>query len=176
MSYNGPERRAHQPTRAFKQAIREFGHEPTGRWHHIFRDFVPLIAVLGLIYAVVGIESKVDRAEVKATTAEQVAASQRAGRRTAVSITCGATSAIIEAGRATILGGGRSITPELERNLRRLGYPSRAQREREARRAAEAYSLGIASAIEKESGVQGIVREDGTLDCDRLLVAARAQP
>jgi hypothetical protein len=175
MSYDGPERRSRQPLRALKQALREFGREPQGRWHHIWRDFVPLIAVVGLIYAVVGIENKVNQAEVKATTAKQVADAQRVGRRTAVSITCGATSAIIEAGRATIINGAE-LPPRLERHLTRFGYAPRAQRRRAARATADRYSRGIAAAIELESGVQGVVRENGTLDCKRLLVVARAEP
>jgi hypothetical protein len=179
MSYEGGERRRWwmRPWRVVYGALREFGHDPppSSRWHHIWRDFVPLLAILIAAYAVLGIESKVDRAEVKATTAEQVAASQREGRRNAVAIVCGATSAIIEAGRASILSGGE-LPPRLERNLIRLGYPERAERRAQARAAAEAYSLGIAGAIEKESGVQGLVRADGTLDCDRLLKASRVEP
>lgn len=119
------------------------------------------------------VDARVARAEARA--AKDLAASQRQGRQIAIGITCGATSAIIAAGRATITGGG-NLPPELERNLRRLGYPPRSVREASARRAAEAYSSSIANAIEKQSGVKGIVRSDGSLDCDRVKVASRAQP
>ena len=61
-----------------------------------------------------------------------------------------------------------------KRNLIRLGYPRDEERKVAQKKAADAYSLSIAKAIEKESGVQGIVGENGSLDCERLRRAARA--
>jgi hypothetical protein len=172
--YNGPERRnGHW----FTRAVREFGHDPPpeARWHHIWRDFVPLLALIIAAYAVFGVEDKADKAGVKAAVAAQVTSSQVEGRRTAVAITCGAVSAVIESGRASILAGVQ-LPPKLERRLVSYGYPTKPERVVAARKAANAYSLGIASAVEKESGVQGIVRRDGSLDCGLLLKAARATP
>jgi hypothetical protein len=171
--YNGPNRR--RKRNVFARALGQLGHDPPpdARWHHIWRDFVPLFALLIAAYAVFGVEGKVDQATVNATTARQVAASQLEGRKTAVSITCGAISAVIEAGRTSITGG--AVPPgRFERNLVRLGYPPEAERKAAAKKAADAYSLSIAKAIERESGVQGIVSETGSLDCDRLRRAARA--
>ena len=175
MSYTGPDRRRRR--NSFARALLQLGHDPgvDSRWHHIWRDFVPLVALVIAAYAVFGLEDKVDKTAVDVQVARRVADSQREGRQTAVAITCGAISAVIEAGRATITSGSQ-VSPEFERNLRKLGYPPRSQREEAARKAARAYSVSIAQAVEEESGVQGIVREDGTLNCERVQEAARAAP
>jgi hypothetical protein len=178
MSYNGPERRAHQPTRAFKQAIREFGHEPTGRWHHIFRDFVPLIAVLGLIYAVVGIEGKVDQsavearvAAVEAQTAKDLARTQSNGRRVALGVTCGALRGVEDAGRM-------ALTQRLPGTKRYI--PPSTARERRIREVfARSYNRVITDRIVKEAGAAGdeVIEPNGSVNCNRLReVAAAPKP
>jgi hypothetical protein len=174
LSYGGPERRQGN---AFTRAVREFGSDPlpSSRWHHIWRDLVPLLALVIAAYAVLGVERKVDQAAVDATVAKRVAVSQSEGRRIAIGITCGAVSSVIEAGRATILAGVQ-LPPRLERRLVSYGYPPRAKRIAAARQSAQQYSAGIANAVEKESGVQGIVRENGTLDCVKVKQASRAEP
>lgn len=95
------------------------------------------------------------------------------GRRAAVDVTCAATSAVINAGRATITGGAESLDPEFARNLEKLGYPSKPVRERQARKAAKLYAGAIAREVERATGVTGVVKEDGSLDCERLAVLSR---
>lgn len=97
------------------------------------------------------------------------------GRRFAVSVNCAATSAVIEAGRATITGGAAGVGGEFERNLERLGYPPRKVRKRQAKQAGRAYAAAIARQVEKAAGVKGVVHRDGTLDCPRLTRLARAR-
>lgn len=103
---------------------------------------------------------------------------QRVGRVVAIKILCGAMSAAIDAGRATITGGALSVTGDFERNLRALGYPPRAVRLSAARRAARAYAKQIATGVTVAVGgpgeARGVVRPDGSLDCRRLLVVSRA--
>jgi hypothetical protein len=95
----------------------------------------------------------------------------QAGRREGQKATCAALSAVIDAGRTTITAGipkpGSPLTP-LERSLRRLGYPPRAQRRAMAERAARQYGLAIAVAVARETGRTGLVRRDGTLNCEAL--------
>lgn len=94
---------------------------------------------------------------------------QKVGRSRTLSVVCGSISAVAEAGRATIDGGATGVGPsEFERNLRRLGYPPRSTRRRTAKAAARAYTRAIGRAVEQESGVTGIVRQDGSLDCAKL--------
>lgn len=102
---------------------------------------------------------------------------QKEGRRVAVQAICGATSAVIEAGRATITGGATGVGGEFERNLRALGYPPRKVRQRQAMQAAEAYARTIAEGVRQAAGVnaRGLVRRDGTLDCQRLQQVARTR-
>lgn len=100
---------------------------------------------------------------------------QLEGRRTAVEAVCGATSAVVQAGQATITGGGAGIPEELSRFLERHGYPPKSVREEQAKLAAEAYAKNVSKQIEKNSGLTGIVRENGTLDCEKMVEAALAQ-
>jgi hypothetical protein len=100
---------------------------------------------------------------------------QREGRRYAVNVVCGATSAVIDAGRATITGGGVG-PPEFVRNLERLGYPPRRVREAQAQKAAAQYADLIARRVEKVAGATDVVRRDGTLDCALLTERARTEP
>jgi hypothetical protein len=91
------------------------------------------------------------------------------GRRIAVESICGATSAVITAGRAVIGGSGAGLAPELERFLRKHGYPPKPVRQAEAKKAAEAYAESIARGIESNSGVTGLVRKNGTLNCRKMV-------
>jgi hypothetical protein len=74
------------------------------------------------------------------------------GRAIAIQASCAATSAVIDAGRRTILTGG-DLPPKFARELERLGYPSAQARKARARAAAEAYARSIAEAVERQSGV-----------------------
>lgn len=102
---------------------------------------------------------------------------QKEGRKVAVAAICGATSAVIEAGRATITGGAAGISGEFERNLRELGYPPRKIRQEQAEQAAQMYARTIAEGVRASAGKQsrGLVRKDGTLNCQRLQQVARTR-
>jgi type II secretory pathway pseudopilin PulG len=96
------------------------------------------------------------------------------GRKTALRVVCSATSAVIEAGRKVITGGAISQSTQFERNLRRLGYPPIEKRKADAAAAADSYANLISLRIARDTGVIGLVRPDGTLDCTRLLSLAQA--
>lgn len=155
------------------------------RLYRAWREFVLYVAAGLAIYAAIAAADAVSQAS--------------RGRAVALGVTCAAQSAVIDAGRAIITGGTgserqaeqavaaartpaqrRAAEAALERarafgrGLERLGYPSRAQREANAKAAAAAYGRTIASKIERESGVKGITRPDGTLDCDALKRASGA--
>jgi hypothetical protein len=93
---------------------------------------------------------------------------QEDGRRQTTNVFCAGLSAVAEAGRATIDGSAAGLSPKFTRNLERLGYPPRREREAAARAAAAAYTRAIGQAVERESGVTGLVRANGSLDCARL--------
>lgn len=102
------------------------------------------------------------------------------GRRSGQQITCAANAAVIDAGRSVITGHqrGKPATPPpaaVERALRKLGYPPFAVRQQRAERAGEEYGRQIAQAIESETKVKGLVKPDGTLDCQRLAAATGIQ-
>ncbi len=69
MSYDGPERRSGN---WFTRALRDLGTDPapTARWHHIWRDFVPLAAIIIAAFAVFSVEGKVDETVVQAQIAK----------------------------------------------------------------------------------------------------------
>lgn len=93
---------------------------------------------------------------------------QREGRRIAVNVTCGAISAVIDAGRATITGGAAGLPPELASFLEAHGYPPAAERRRQALEAASTYARSIAKAVERASGRDDLVQPNGRLRCERL--------
>lgn len=104
---------------------------------------------------------------------------QKEGRRAGLDVTCALGSGVIEAGRATISSGAASNKdPHMRRflkELEKLGYPPRRVRERQAKLAAEAYARQIARVVERASGVKGIVRQNGKLDCEKLRVITKTQ-
>jgi hypothetical protein len=132
------------------------------------------ISALGCVLGAVSIlitAVKWTHADVRQDRQASVTAGIQAGRREGQKATCAALGAVIDAGRATITAGipkpGSPLTP-FERSLRRLGYPPRAQRRTVAERAARQYGLAIAVAVERETGRKGLVRRDGTLNCEAL--------
>lgn len=131
-----------------------------GRVEWVWQNGVPFIAIVLAAIAVRGNTSDIQR--------------QREGRRVAVDVTCATMSAVIDAGRATITGSSR-VSPKFERNLQRLGYPPRKQRQAAAKAAAAAYAESIARTVEREAGVEGLVQRDGTLNCARLRAATKTQ-
>ena len=104
---------------------------------------------------------------------QQALSDQREGRSIAVQTTCIAISAVVDAGRATLLAGGRPQPQPFERNLLKLGFPPLAKREKAAQIAAATYSRSIASRVAAITGRVDLVKPDGSLDCNRLREAAR---
>jgi hypothetical protein len=168
--YNGPNRR--RKRNAFGRALAQLGHDPPpdSRWHHIWRDFVPLAALLIAAYAVIGVEQKVDQATVNATVAKRVADAQREGRRVATGIICGALRGVQDAGRLV-------LTDRLP-GTQRFRQPTTPQRQRIRRVYARAYNRVITKRIIDEAGATGarVTRSNGTVDCDATRVAAGTQP
>lgn len=152
------------------------GQRKAGMWGKLeraWRDFVPAIAIMIAAWAVFLAHQKVDHAELRADHATILAERNLQGRKAAVAVTCSAISAVIDAGRATI-GASINVSPKLERNLRRLGYPSKHQRQKNAKVAARRYATSISRAVARETGTKGLVHKDGTLNCNRLKKASHA--
>ncbi len=168
--YNGPNRR--RKRNVLGRALAQLGHDPPpdARWHHIWRDFVPLAALAIALFAVLGVEKKVDQATVNATVAKKVAAAQKQGRRVATGIICGALRGVQDAGRL-------ALTDRLP-GTRRFRQPSTPALRRARRAYARAYTHVITQRIIGEAGATGarVTRSDGTVDCDALRVAAGTQP
>lgn len=93
---------------------------------------------------------------------------QREGRQLADQSTCAAISAVVDAGRATLLGGGKAQPQPFESNLRKLGYPTLQRRRKAAELAAATYARSIATEVARITGRNDLVNADGTLDCARL--------
>jgi hypothetical protein len=131
---------------------------------------IAVIALSGALHKAASAERQVDvqRAEV----AGQLAG-QQAGRAIAIQAICGFGNGIAEAGRVTIAGG--MIQPaQFRRNLERLGLPPERVRRRAAQASAEAYAVRIRQSVVQATGLRGLVRDDGTLNCAALRTAARA--
>lgn len=147
------------------------------RYRRVARLVIAMM-VLGLLAFVAG--GLMLRAQQQHLSDQQrVATEQRAdilrqqaqiveGRRLARRVVCSAVSAVIDAGRATITGGAAPGPPAFTHALERLGYPPLAKRRVAARQAADGYANLIATSIAKASGVRGLVKPDGSLDCDRF--------
>jgi hypothetical protein len=169
--YDGPERRRGPRRHAFRTAVREFGREPVGRWHHLFRDYGTLVALLIAAIAVFGTESKVEQAQVDATVAKQLAKQQSDGRRIALGVTCGALRGVEDAGRLVLT----NRLPGTERL-----YPPATARQRRARaQVARAYNRVITDRIVMEAGANGaeVIEPNGSVNCNRLReVAAAPKP
>jgi hypothetical protein len=165
-TYQGPNRRRRR--NAFSRALREFGREPEGRWHHIFRDFGTLFALIIAAYAVFGIEQKVDQAAVDATVAKRLAFQQSEGRRIALGVTCGALRGVEDAGRLV-------LTQRLPRTAGLFPPPTKRERRTRAQ-IARAYNRVITDRIVLEAGVAGaeVIEPNGSVNCDRLREVARA--
>jgi hypothetical protein len=122
---------------------------------------------------------------------------QHEGRKVATEAFCSFGSAVSDAGRKTIAAGvalpgqtkldadrivldkhGRVIgvvSGRFARFLEAHGYPLAPQRVAGSQRAAEAYARNVSDAVAKETGVKGLVKADGTLDCARLQNVSHAK-
>jgi hypothetical protein len=121
----------------------------------VWQDLVPLIAIILAWIAVTGTESEQER--------------QREGRGIAIDVLCGGLYGVETAGEKILT----DTLPETE-GLR----PPQTQREREvAKIYARAYATVISTAVINQAGVaaEDVLRKDGTIDCDALKDAARAQ-
>jgi hypothetical protein len=173
--YSGPNRRRRRNVVA--RGLRQLGHDPgpEDRWHHIWRDFVPLVALVIAALAVLGVERKVDAqavdarvAKSEARVAKRLAESQVEGRRIALGVTCGALRGVEDAGRLVLtqrLPGTRGL------------YPQSSPRERvRMAQIARAYNQVITDRIVEEAGVAGerVIEPNGSVNCARLRDLARA--
>ncbi len=142
------------------------------------RAVVLLCGLLALAVVLAGLA--VVKANAAATAAQTAADDAQlaidrveAGRRIGSAITCAATSAVIDAGRTTIKAGAYVRPVEFARALEQLGLPPETTRKKYAAIAADAYARNVSRAVLSGSGVRGVVREDGTLDCAALRKAAK---
>jgi hypothetical protein len=144
-------------------------------WGRYGRDLTTVIAVGLAAWAVIGVVG--EAREVKKTQAEQ-----KKGRAIAIAVTCAATSATIDAGRATITGQiGAPLPSRFARALERLGYPPQEVRDEQAREVARAYGDLIARRVQAAAQTAGVERElaedlvteSGRLDCRRIGRASR---
>jgi hypothetical protein len=167
-TYQGPNRRRRR--NLFSRALRQLGHDPgpEDRWHHIWRDFVPLAALMIAAFAVLGVERKVDQATVNATVAKRLAQTQGEGRRVALGVTCGALRGVEDAGRLVLtqrLPGTAGLFP-----------PATNRERRDRAQIARAYNRVITDRIVLEAGVAGaeVIEPNGSVNCDRLREVAKA--
>jgi hypothetical protein len=137
-------------------------------WGRYGRDLTTVIAVGLAAWAVIGVVSEQRK--------------QKESRRIAIAVTCAATSATIDAGRATITGQiGAPLPSRFARALERLGYPPQEVRDEQAREVARAYGDLIARRVQAAAQTAGVehelaedlVTESGRLDCRRIGRASR---
>lgn len=127
----------------------------------IVRDFWLILATALMVVALVKSQDAVTRSQ-------NALQAQVEGRRIGQLVTCSSISAVIDAGRATITGSNSIGPPRLERSLEALGLPPQRVRERQAQLGARLYAQSIAQKVETASGVRGIVKKDGSLNCALL--------
>lgn len=132
--------------------------------------------------SVVNIQSDVDISKRESATLSREADLQKEGRAFALSVICGVTNAIADAGRAVITGGGGpGLNPEFTRNLEALGYPSERERRAAAKQAGQAYAQNITGRVASaadltEEEAEAVVTGSGTLNCDELLKLSGLDP
>lgn len=127
----------------------------------VVRDFWLILATGLMVLALVHSQQAVTRSQ-------NALQAQVEGRRIGQLITCASISAVIDAGRATITGSNQIGPPRFERSLEALGLPRREVREQQAQTGARLYAQSIARKVETASGVRGIVKKDGSLNCALL--------
>jgi hypothetical protein len=140
-----------------------------------WRRIVPVIAVAMAAFAVISNGHKVDKAEFKATRAQQGIAAQITGRRVAIRVLCGFANGVANAGR-NVIASGDVGPPTFKRNLQRLGLPPDKVRRAAAQQSAKNYVESLTNSVVQQSGASGknLVRKDGTLDCAVLQQKSRA--
>lgn len=139
----------------------------------VFCVLVVVAVALGALATAISFQSAAN-ARGAAADAKRAIERVEAGRRVGSAITCATTSAIIDAGRDTIRASAYVRPKEFAIALESLGLPPFTTRAEYANAAAQAYARKISVAVGK-TGVRGVVREDGTLDCVALQKAAKIE-
>jgi hypothetical protein len=125
------------------------------------RGLFVVLVVMGVLLNAVAIQ-----------VAQRADEAQREGRRIAVQSTCAAISAVVDAGRATLLAGAKAQPQPFERNLLKLGFPSLERRRKASELAAATYARSIATEVARITDRKDLVNRDGTLNCALLNKAA----
>jgi hypothetical protein len=137
-------------------------------WGRYLQNLTTVVAVGLAAWAVIGLNKEQRE--------------QREGRGIAIAVNCAATSAVIDAGRATLTGQiGAPLPSNFARALERLGYPPQEVRDKQAREAARAYGGLIARRVQgaaRSAGLdrglaENLVTADGRLDCREVGKASR---
>lgn len=157
-------RRTHHPLRAFWRVLKGELYPERNR----YRDVLLVIALGVTVWAVITASNANHLARRALVQVQQ-------GRSTSLGVICAVESAIGQAGRETIEGGG-VLPPALDRFLQAHGYPPVAVRQAEAAQAASKYVGSIAAHIAKELAQRGksptlvsrLLRADGTINCREL--------
>lgn len=171
-----PDRRRNGLRGRIGRMLYRLGTQPTSRWRHLWRDFMPLLALGIASIAVFSAENKADDAAVNSRIAKATALNQAEGRRIAVSVLCGFGNGVEQAGKATL---SAPIMPiRFRRELERLGLPSDAVRLRGAKAAGEAYARSISNSVVEQAGAdaKAVIKPDGSLNCSALQGVAKTAP
>lgn len=111
----------------------------------------------------------------------------QAGRQATTGITCAVSAAVVKGGKITIVSSAEApLPPRLEAFLQRYGYPPRAERQKQAEAAGNAYTnlinreilrvVGVRASkvLEPEKLPNGKPNPDaGSLNCERLRAFAK---
>lgn len=155
-----------------RKVDRRFNLSPRENW---YRDLILLVVIVFLWQGNGDAKDAAHDAKGAAHDAKAAIQAQKSGRAFSLNVVCGATNATVRAGRGIITGGSAgTVEGKFERNLRALGYPPRSVRQAQAKKAADLYASSIATGVQRAAGskAEGIVREDGTLSCGRLVRTA----
>lgn len=164
-------RRTHHPLSACLRLLRGELHPERNR----YRDVLLAIALGVTVWAVITASNASGTAKQATATAHRALAQVQQGRSTSIGVICAVQSALGEAGKETITGGG-VLPPALDIFLQSHGYPPLSVRQKAAREQAARYVNSIGRHIEKELAQRGksanlakrLLRKDGTIDCREL--------
>jgi hypothetical protein len=137
---------------------------------------IAVVAVSVAVYATARVASDDTKIAIADAKIRELTVVQKQGRRLALGVTCAAVSAVSEAGRATI-ANAMPLPPGVEALLVAHGFPSFRERKAAARIASVDYVRRISAKVEDQVGRKGdhLVNADGTLNCHRLELVARAR-
>lgn len=128
-----------------------------------------LVTLLALAGASYYIGSRVANSAIDAHDAKVAATRQQEGRAIAIDVLCGFGNGVASAGRNVIRGHRANGQP-----IPGVHFSRREQKVRDA--AAADYGGFIVQTVQGQAGVRShdVVKADGTLDCAKLRLAARA--